>query len=117
MSNTWVIIAFLLVLFGSWPGVYYHGKHVANGEAATVKAEELEQAINLAEVAAQHANELAAADYAEAARAFGIALNRQKRAEASATIVEHSVATKTEYRNCSLDAEDLANLNQALGGY
>ena len=117
MPNPWVIIASLLVWLGSLPAAYYHGKHVEAGEAATVKAGELEQAISLAEVAAQHANELAAADYAEAARAFGIALNRQKRAEASATIVEHSVATKTEYRNCSLDAEDLANLNQALGGY
>lgn len=115
MPNPWVIIAVLLVWIGSLPAAYYHGKHVEAGEAATVKANELEQAVSLANDAAQHANELAATDYAEAARAFGIALNRQKMAEASATKVERSVATKIEYRNCALDAEDLANLNEALG--
>lgn len=114
MPSPWVIIAVLLVWIGSLPAVYFHGKHVAVGEAATVKADGLEQAISLANDAAQHANELAAADYAEAARAFGIALNRQKRAAASASQVQHSVATKIEYRNCTLDAEDLTLLNNAL---
>lgn len=117
MPNPYILLAVLLLVTTGSTGGYFFGRHVKAGEVETRHAQELRQAIVLAEDAAKHANELAATDYAEAARAFEAAQTRQTRSVASAYRVEHSVVTKVEYRNCTLDAEDLENLNQALGGY
>ncbi len=95
----------LVALFG----VYRYGRHV---EGLERDAQLLDAVVN----AVAHANELAAIDQAAALKAAQKDADRRVAAGQQTGKVEQGIADHPEYAACALDAEDFANLINAVEG-
>lgn len=99
----------LAVVLGTLFGAYRYGRHV---EGLTRDAQLLDAVVK----AVDHANELAAIDQAAALKAAKKDADRRVAAGQLTGKAEQGIADHPEYAACALDAEDLANLINAVEG-
>lgn len=99
----------LSVVMGALFGVYRFGRHV---EGLDRDAQLKDAVID----AVSHANELAALDQAAALKAAKKDADRRVAAVQQTGKAEQGIADHPEYFTCALDAEDFANLINAVEG-
>lgn len=99
----------LAVVLGALFGVYRFGRHVEGLERdAQIKDAVID--------AVAHANELAAIDQTAALKAVKKEADRRVAAGQQTGKAEQGIANHPEYAACALDAEDFANLINAVEG-
>lgn len=99
----------LAVVLGAMFGAYRYGRHV---EGLARDAQLLDAVVN----AVAHANDLAAIDQTAALKAAKKDADRRVAAGQQTGKAERGIADHPEYAACTLDAEDLANLINAVEG-
>lgn len=99
----------LAVVFGALFGVYRFGRHVESLDRDAQLKDAVIEAV-------AHANDLAAIDQAAALKAAKKDADRRVAAGQQTGKAEQGIADHPEYAACALDAEDIANLINAVEG-